>query len=85
MSIFKRFLQPKSKQRTFVYCPHCPHCKHEMVGSNSLVRDVYVRGTNVVHYKCTKCSFNSYWNFDHPVIFQVDNDTAFAYKKKFKL
>jgi len=55
-------------QRTFVYCK----CKNEMVGDDdgqknlSFIRDVYIDGRNVVHYKCSKCGEESFFDFDHP-------------------
>jgi hypothetical protein len=55
---------PKKKQTTHIWCK----CGNELVGDaqHSLVRDIYVNGRNVVHYKCSKCNENSYWDFDHP-------------------
>lgn len=56
-------------QRTWVWCK----CGNEMVGDDdgkknlSFVRDVYVENRNVVHYKCSKCGNESFFDFDHPV------------------
>ena len=55
-------------QRTFVYCK----CKNEMVGDDdgqknlSFIRDVYIEERNVVHYKCSKCGEESFFDFDYP-------------------
>lgn len=72
---FAQFLQAlvkcsmrKSEQRTWVYCK----CGNEMVGDDdgqknlSFIRDVYLEERNVVHYKCSKCGMESFFDFDHP-------------------
>jgi len=82
MKFITRLFKKNNSQRTFIYCPHC---KNELVSSNSIIRDVYVHDYNVVHYRCSECSFNSYWNLDHPAIFQVDDETAKLYKQKYKI
>ena len=65
----KRSMRIRRKnQRTFVYCK----CKNEMVGDEdgqknlSFIRDVYIEERNVVHYKCSKCGEESFFDFDHP-------------------
>lgn len=57
------------KQRTFVWCK----CGNEMVGDHgnddknrSFIRDVYVNDRNVVHYRCSKCGTDCYFDFDFP-------------------
>lgn len=58
----------RKNQRTFVYCK----CGNEMVGDDdgkknlSFIRDVYVEERNVVHYKCSKCGKESFFDFDFP-------------------
>lgn len=58
----------KKKQTTFIYCA----CGNEMVadmheGKNqSFIRDVYVNDRNVVHYNCSKCKKDSYFDLDFP-------------------
>jgi hypothetical protein len=56
--------KPKTTQTTFVKCS----CGNELVGDaeKSFVRDVYVDSSNVMHYKCSECGEDSYWNFDFP-------------------
>lgn len=68
----RRFLSSifneEPKQRTWVWC----RCGNEMVGdtkdgkSLSFVRDVYMGDRNIVHYKCSKCGVDSYFDFDFP-------------------
>jgi len=66
-------------QRTFVYCKY----GNEMVADDdgqknlSFIRDVYVEERNVVHYKCSKCGTESFFDFDHPCPISLpfaDND-----------
>lgn len=53
----------KDEQRTFTYC----ECGNELCSSNSFIRDVYLKNRNVVHYKCSKCKNENFFDFDHPV------------------
>lgn len=79
----------KKNQRTFVYCK----CKNEMCGDTdeegqknlSFIRDVYVEERNVVHYKCSKCGEESFFDFDHPCPIALpfaENDTIIERYKK---
>ena len=49
----------KNKQKTFCYCPNC---NNELISSNSFIKD-----TDYVYYKCSKCGQESKWDFDAPV------------------
>jgi len=68
--LWHKYLVSRSKQnqRTWVWC----NCGNEMVGDDdgqknlSFIRDVYVENRNVVHYKCSKCGNESFFDFDHP-------------------
>lgn len=48
----------KNKQRTFVYCPKC---NNELVKNGYLIKDI-----DFVYYKCSKCGYESKWDFDLP-------------------
>lgn len=60
----------KKAQSTWVYCA----CGNEMVGdfdekekkNPSFIRDTYIAFRNVVHYKCSKCTKESFYDFDFP-------------------
>lgn len=55
----KRFICFKYKeQRTFIYCD----CGNELITSNSFIKD-----TDFVYYKCSRCGKESKWDFDAPV------------------
>ena len=58
-----------NSQRTHIWCK----CGNELVGDVdsqkhlSFIRDVYIGDRNVVHYKCSKCGKDSYFDFDYPI------------------
>lgn len=49
--------QYKKGQSCFCYCD----CGNELISSNSFVKD-----TDFVYYKCSKCGRESKWDFDFP-------------------
>lgn len=51
-------------QRTFVWCS----CGNELCSSESLVSDTWEYG---VHYKCSSCGENQWYNFDAPVPYRI--------------
>ena len=70
MNLFKRLFAKKEKvksQGTQVFCS----CGNELIADaengihKSFIRDIYIGWRNVVHYKCSKCKADSYWDFDH--------------------
>jgi hypothetical protein len=77
-------------QKTFLYC----ECGNEMIGDNdgqknlSFIRDAYVNERNVVHYKCSKCEAESFFDFDHicPISLPIskDDDIVEQYKLIYK-
>ena len=46
----------KQGQHTFIYCPYCDN---ELISSDSFVKD-----TDYVYYKCSKCGAETKWDFD---------------------
>jgi len=60
---YNKQIQSK-KQRTFVYCK----CGNEInrEDDSSFIRDVYIKERNVIHYKCSKCGTESFFDFDYP-------------------
>lgn len=48
----------KNQQKTYVYCPKC---RNELVANGYLIKD-----TDFVYYKCSKCGYESKWDFDAP-------------------
>jgi len=77
-------VKAEREQTTHVYCS----CKNEMVADElSFIRDVYIGDRNVVHYKCSKCGKESFWNFDFPVPISLPlyegDDTIEKYKKQY--
>ena len=58
-----------------------------MVGDEqkSFIRDVYIQDRNVVHYKCSKCGKESFYDFDHPcpilLPFTKNDDIIEVYKR----
>lgn len=61
----------KNGQNTFVYCSECDN---ELISSNSFVKD-----TDYVYYKCSKCGTETKWDFDFlcPILveYKTVNDT----------
>ena len=82
--------QTENQNYTSVWC----ECGNELVsdvenGKNaSFIRDTYVDKRNVVHYKCSKCKKDNFYDFDHPAPISLpfsDNDEIIKkYKAKFK-
>jgi len=81
----------RKSQRTFVFC----QCGNEMIGdiskenqeSLSFVRDVYIDNRNVVHFKCSKCRKDNFFDFDHiaPICLPAfdGDDIVEKYKKEY--
>lgn len=55
----------KKGQYTFCYCK----CGNELISSNSFLKD-----TDFVYYKCSKCGRISKWDFDFPCPILVDSE-----------
>lgn len=70
-NLFKR----NPVQRTFCYCPEC---RNELCSSNSFVKD-----TDYVYYKCSKCGHDSKWDFDTWMIPVVVDDQGKPLKCNF--
>lgn len=59
--------QLKKGQYTFCYCK----CGNELISSNSFLRD-----TDFVYYKCSKCGKISKWDFDAPCPILIDSEVV---------
>ena len=59
MSFIKKLFRKDVKQTSFC---HCPKCENDLVNSNSLVS-----AKKYLTYKCSKCSYESYWIPSKPV------------------
>ena len=82
--VLKNLFRAKPQQSTFVYCK----CGNELVADaeKSFIADVYVIERNVVHYHCSNCGLDSYYDFDHPVPLKLpftENDSIIADYYKF--
>jgi len=64
-----KYKKEKQKQRTYVYCPKCDN---ELIKNGNLIKD-----TDFVYFKCSKCGYESKWDFDTPcpiLIEEVEKD-----------
>ncbi len=59
------------KQKTFIYCPNC---------HNELIKNgTFIKNTDLVYYKCSKCGEESKWDFDAPTPILIQNKKMFQY------
>ena len=54
----EKFEEKKLKKGQTTFC-YCPNCDNELISSNSFIKD-----TDFVYYKCSKCGYESKWDFD---------------------
>ena len=56
----------KRKQTTFIYCPKC---NNELIKNGNFIKD-----TDLVYYKCSKCRKESKWDFDAPTPILIEEE-----------
>lgn len=87
-NVFNLFF--KNKNNTYVWCVCGNEMVHDVENEENLsfIRDVYIENRNIVHYKCSKCKVDSFFDFDHPVPIKLpfsDNDNIIEqYCEKFE-